>query len=154
MVFNASRVHIYGPGKQGGEQLIGTAFYKRFQQKETDGQIVTYNIQGGKWYLGEDPVEISDVPDWVWNECRSMKPSYRRMYLIVLPEEAKKGAKARAITDREINEALLRLDPLNDSHWDNGYPNLEVLGEILGSYVPRSRVDVVNPNFVRPMISD
>lgn len=149
--FDSARVHVFGDRSDGSQGLIGTNLYKRFVRKSAEGNTEIYNIQYGRWYFGTEPVKRTDVPDWVWVECRSMTEAVRRTYQILLPEERRKGIKPAALNTANILKALVALDPHQDEDWDaDGQPSLDAVARILGTYVPRELIRNANPFFVRP----
>lgn len=163
MTFEPDKVQCYRK-IDGAERLVATNFYKRFERRVVEGAgIEVYIAQGGSWYSsGGDPIAHSDIPDWVWAECRAMDLSFRRFYRITLPEERQSGTIIPSVevapewpTDADIMNALMQLDPASDVDWtEDGRPNLQAVRRILSVHVPRKRLDAVAPVFVRPVIHE
>ena len=167
MPLELSKVHTFKL-MDGAERLVGTNYYKRFEhadvERDLEGRKLYVNqqafiAQGGHWYDGGGAdTDESDLPDWLWEACRAMDKADRLMYRIILPEERAEGKSVPTIeeadewpTRRMILEALMSLDPKKDEHWTKeGLPSLVEIRHILGTKVPRPRIDLVSPNFVRP----
>lgn len=163
MPYEPEKVQVY-KRVSGAEMLVGTNFYKRFERRVSDDHETEVCIaQGGAWFsVGGEPIALSDVPEWVWAECRAMDEGFRRFYRIVLPEERKAGTIIPSAdiapawpTDADVLTALTQLDPTNDADWtEDGRPNLLAVRRVLGIHVPRNRLNAIAPTFVRPTVDE
>lgn len=164
MTLDFHRVQVY-EGSAGKEVLIGTNLYKLFErrldQANRSSPVESYIAQGGQWYdRGGGIIKPSDIPEWVWNECKAMSPIDRGMYRILLPEELAQGDKVPSFEESPdypppstLLQTLLKLDPANDKHWtDKGLPSVEVVSTLLGVRLSRQRIQQVAPRFVRPRV--
>lgn len=162
MPYEPDKVQVFRRVEGRGEVLVSTNYYKRFERRVANEQLESFNAQGGAWYdNGGEHIPVADIPDWVWAECRAMDPGFRAFYRIVLPEEAEAGKRIPTIelaadwpTQRDIVEALMQLDPKDDTAWTvDGRPNLLALKRVLGIYVNREKLEAAAPTFVRPVIN-
>lgn len=162
MPFMPDQVHVFGKDpKTGQERLFGFNPYKRFERRTDPGRGDTesYNAQGGRWWSnGGEEIDASQVPEWVWKECKCMAAEDRASYRILLPEEIAAGRRVPTFDEQEeypskkdVMKALYELDPADDAQWTNdGLPSLAAVRKALGVAVSRAKLDQIAPTFVRP----